>query len=817
MATKVLVFESDAAFASELRSELGKLGCFTTVVDDGNVGLQQAATDKPDLILLSIELPRMNGFSVCNKLKKDPNLKEVPLVIMSSESSEETFEQHKKLRTRAEDYVHKPIAFGELLQHVQRFVVIGSPPRDSEEGIVIIDDEIEIGMTDYVAEEEDTMAARPKLASISGHGRGMSQVDADMDAFAESAFGRLTDGPVPAIDLHSPRNGALPFDGGLGRQGGASSPTQGRSPNSGPTGSVAPSGVEATVHEKQRDELARTRDHLAAVERQLDDARGEADRLRAAMRDGQRVTRELEEASLELGRLRAADGAAERLGAELDDARNELEKLRFEAGENERLARELDELRAKLASGAKSGISSREFLELREALNRKDKEILGLKEQLSKKDRETVETHDRALAFERMKADLEERLLSMERQLEETKDKNDSLEADKLLAKKASEDFRTRLEKSRAENETKERQFAELRAKHADELQAKEATLGALRAELDQTLANERAEQARALDQSEERRKLELERARREYDLTLGAAREQFEREKNELLGAQAGELRREHEAKLGMVLSAGQEALERAQSEATQAARESEGRHAAEVAQLRTETERQARAELESLRAEHATQRSAIEARAASELVAANQQAASLDMDLSVMRGELAALRDEKRAATAEADAKIADLEGRLSAAEAQREELRSSRTAVAAEADAKIADLEGRLSAAEAQREELRSSRTAVAAEADAKIADLEGRLAAVEAQREELRSTGAEAADRVSTLEEELARVRADLATTSEKLLAESSRAERAHAKRSADRQSLERAKDALAIALSQIEEAEGPPAT
>src|SRR3954452_24615843 len=126
MSTKVLVFESDAAFASELRNELGKLGCQTAVVDDGNVGLQQAATDRPDLILLSIELPRMNGFSVCNKLKKDPSLKDVPLIIMSSESSDETFEQHRKLRTRAEDSVQKPIACGELLQHIQTLVRLGA-------------------------------------------------------------------------------------------------------------------------------------------------------------------------------------------------------------------------------------------------------------------------------------------------------------------------------------------------------------------------------------------------------------------------------------------------------------------------------------------------------------------------------------------------------------------------------------------------------------------------------------------------------------------------------------------------------------------
>src|SRR5271170_4641757 len=163
MSTKVLVFESDPAFAGELRNELGKLGCNTVVVDDGNVGLQQAGAEKPDLILLSIELPRMNGFSVCNKLKKDPNLKDVPLIIMSSESSDETFEQHKKLRTRAEDYVHKPIAFGQLLEHIQAFVPLGGSP-DSEAAIVI-DDEIEIGSTDYYSEDDGTVVA-PRSPAI---------------------------------------------------------------------------------------------------------------------------------------------------------------------------------------------------------------------------------------------------------------------------------------------------------------------------------------------------------------------------------------------------------------------------------------------------------------------------------------------------------------------------------------------------------------------------------------------------------------------------------------------------------------------------
>src|SRR6185436_1677619 len=96
---------------------------------------------------LSIELPRMNGFSVCNKLKKDPALKDVPLIIMSSDSSDETFEQHRKLRTRAEDYVHKPIAFGELLEHMRPYVQLENGVGDeseAEDSSIIIEDDIDI-------------------------------------------------------------------------------------------------------------------------------------------------------------------------------------------------------------------------------------------------------------------------------------------------------------------------------------------------------------------------------------------------------------------------------------------------------------------------------------------------------------------------------------------------------------------------------------------------------------------------------------------------------------------------------------------------
>ena len=150
----------------------------------------------------------------------------------------------------------------------------------------------------------------------------------------------------------------------------------------------------------------------------------------------------------------------------------------------------------RLAAGAKTGgISSREFLDLREGLNKKDKEILTLKEQLSRKDREIVESQDRALALERAKADLDERLLGLEREVAETREKNEALVTDKDLAKKASEDFRARLEKTRGESESKDRQLNELRTKHAEERAANEVKLASARAELDRD-PRERARRA---------------------------------------------------------------------------------------------------------------------------------------------------------------------------------------------------------------------------------------------------------------------------------------------------------------------------------
>ena len=149
MSQRILVFENDANFANEVKTSFERLGASVQVAADGPSGLELAAGNRPDLILLTIELPGMNGFLVCKKIKKTVELENVPLVILSSEVDEETFEQHKKLRTRADDYIRKPIEFAELLQRVKPLVPINgngvsslpAPIEEHEDAIAIADDD----------------------------------------------------------------------------------------------------------------------------------------------------------------------------------------------------------------------------------------------------------------------------------------------------------------------------------------------------------------------------------------------------------------------------------------------------------------------------------------------------------------------------------------------------------------------------------------------------------------------------------------------------------------------------------------------------
>ncbi len=157
MAKKILLIESDAGFAREMSSALEQKGFETRMTGDGKEGLDLARDERPDAVVLCVELPKMSGYSICNKLKKDEALKSIPLVVISGEATPDTFEQHKKLKTRAEDYLIKPFEPAQLVELLAALVGLPELPA-SEEVVTLADVELEA-----LAEPEPLESAPPEI------------------------------------------------------------------------------------------------------------------------------------------------------------------------------------------------------------------------------------------------------------------------------------------------------------------------------------------------------------------------------------------------------------------------------------------------------------------------------------------------------------------------------------------------------------------------------------------------------------------------------------------------------------------------------
>src|ERR1700749_1422833 len=80
----------------------------------GEDGMEWGRVNKPAVIVLSVE-PKKVGYAICNKLRRSPSLREVPLVLISSEETQAVLDQHKKLKAHADEYMLKPFAGKDLL------------------------------------------------------------------------------------------------------------------------------------------------------------------------------------------------------------------------------------------------------------------------------------------------------------------------------------------------------------------------------------------------------------------------------------------------------------------------------------------------------------------------------------------------------------------------------------------------------------------------------------------------------------------------------------------------------------------------------
>jgi len=100
MAKKILVIEDDKLLANLLKKKLEKEGYEVLVAFRGDTGLSQVKKVMPDLILLDIIMPAMNGFEVMEKIQEDQELTKIPIIIVSNSGQPVEISKAKKLGAR---------------------------------------------------------------------------------------------------------------------------------------------------------------------------------------------------------------------------------------------------------------------------------------------------------------------------------------------------------------------------------------------------------------------------------------------------------------------------------------------------------------------------------------------------------------------------------------------------------------------------------------------------------------------------------------------------------------------------------------------
>jgi putative two-component system response regulator len=113
----ILVVDDTPANLTLLARMLGDRGYRVRPVPSGALALKSAASDPPDLILLDISMPEMDGFEVCQRLKEDPRLRDVPVVFISALA--ETEGKVKAFRRGGVDYITKPFQIEEVEARVE--------------------------------------------------------------------------------------------------------------------------------------------------------------------------------------------------------------------------------------------------------------------------------------------------------------------------------------------------------------------------------------------------------------------------------------------------------------------------------------------------------------------------------------------------------------------------------------------------------------------------------------------------------------------------------------------------------------------------
>ncbi len=114
---RILVVEDEAHALETLKDRLEFEGYEIVTAEDGETALSRAGTEKPDLIILDIMLPKVDGFEVCRLLKSDEELRHIRVIMLTARAQDTDINLGKEIG--ADAYITKPFDFSELIKKIK--------------------------------------------------------------------------------------------------------------------------------------------------------------------------------------------------------------------------------------------------------------------------------------------------------------------------------------------------------------------------------------------------------------------------------------------------------------------------------------------------------------------------------------------------------------------------------------------------------------------------------------------------------------------------------------------------------------------------
>jgi len=135
MNQKILLVDDDERLLRALDYSLRQEGYVVVKARDGLEALEKMNTDPPDLVILDLMLPRLDGFEVCRRIRSSPQTRDLPVIILSAKQEE--VDRVLGFRLGADDYVTKPFSPSELVLRVKAVLRRARAEKEGEEKEVL--------------------------------------------------------------------------------------------------------------------------------------------------------------------------------------------------------------------------------------------------------------------------------------------------------------------------------------------------------------------------------------------------------------------------------------------------------------------------------------------------------------------------------------------------------------------------------------------------------------------------------------------------------------------------------------------------------